>query len=406
MTETTNTRLLFDAYNIYYNKGIEALQNRQYAIAARNLYGASETLLKLAKDSTGELKATRTRRADEIYSLAEQVEKKSQEILNGYGKNMTGAKDDLAKLGINYDSSNKSSSSSSKGKGGNEDDTLSTFAPVSDTGVSLDDVAGLEEAKEEINQKVIEPNKHPEIFERFNKAKGGGILLYGVPGTGKTMLAQAIAHEIDAKFFSVRCSDILSKWVGDAEQNIRNLFAEAKKYPNSIIFFDEFEALGTKRDTYSTVMKRVVPELLTQIQGFEKNKNNLIVIAATNRPWDIDSAFLRPGRFDRRIYVPLPDEATREAMIRNKLRNVPVASDLNFEGIVEMTEGFNGADVTAFCEKLKDLAISREIRGGQKAEINNSDVQIASRIIFSSVQAEDLQKFAKYQESLNRGVDR
>lgn len=392
----TNTRLLFDAYNIYYNKGIEALQCRQYGIAARNLYNASETLLKLAKESTGELKSSRARRADEIFALAQQVEKKNVDVLSG-SKNLNGAKDDLAKLGVKLEDK-----TAPKGKS-NNDDTLSTFSPVSDTGVSMSDVAGLADAKEEIRQKVIEPNKHPEIFKRFNKAKGGGILLYGVPGTGKTMLAQAIAHEIDAKFFSVKCSDILSKWVGDAEQNIRNLFQEAKKYPNSIIFFDEFEAIAPKRDTYSTVMKRVVPELLTQIQGFEKNENNLIIIAATNRPWDIDSAFLRPGRFDRRIYVPLPDDEAREAMIRNKLRNVPTDDDLDYQNIVEITEGFNGADVTAFCEKLKDLAINRELNGEGQVVINNQDVYIASQTIFSSVQSEDLEKFAKYQDGLAKG---
>ena len=283
MSNNTNARLLYDAYNIYYSKGMEALQSKKYGIAARNLYTASETLLKLAKESQGELKNSRTRRADEIYQLAQQVEKKSQEV---YTSSTRGAKDDLAKLGITMDNGK----SSSKANKNSDDESLTAFEPVSDTGVSMSDVAGLEEAKEEIIHKVIEPNKHPEIFKKYKKSKGGGILLYGVPGTGKTMLAQAIAHEIDAKFFSVKCSDILSKWVGDAEHNIRNLFTEAKKYPNSIIFFDEFEAIAPKRDTYSTVMKRVVPELLAQIQGFEKNENNLIVIAATNRPWVLRSA--------------------------------------------------------------------------------------------------------------------
>lgn len=397
----TNTRLLYDAYNIYYNKGMDALKSKRYTVAARNLYSASETLLKLAKESESELKQTRLKRADEIYHLAEEIERKSQTVDM---PSQNGAKNDLAKFGINYDSNNTDNKASKSTKNNNNDESLTSFAPAGDTGVSMDDVAGLKEAKEEIIQKVIEPNKHPEIFRRFNKAKGGGILLYGVPGTGKTMLAQAIAHEIDAKFFSVKCSDILSKWVGDAEQNIRNLFQEAKKYPTSIIFFDEFEAIAPKRDTYSTVMKRVVPELLTQIQGFEKNDNNLIIIAATNRPWDIDSAFLRPGRFDRRIYVPLPDFEARQAIIENKLKNVPCDAYLDKDGIANMTEGFNGADVTAFCEKLKDLAISRELREGVRAEINNNDVVAASKVIFSSVSPEDLQKFAKYQDSLTNGL--
>ena len=395
----TNTRLLYDAYNIYYAKGMEALTNKKYSVAARNLYSASETLLKLAKESEGELKKIRGQRADEIYQLAQQVEKKSQEA---YITSSKGAKDDLAKLGVKYDDSD-SKNSKTNSKTANPDETLTMFEPVGDTGVSMADVAGLKEAKDEIVQKVIEPNRHPEIFKKYKKSKGGGILLYGVPGTGKTMLAQAIAHEIDAKFFSVKCSDILSKWVGDAEHNIRNLFNEAKKYPTSIIFFDEFEAIAPKRDTYSTVMKRVVPELLSQIQGFEKNDNNLIIIAATNRPWDIDSAFLRPGRFDRRIYVPLPDEEARTAIIKNKLGTVPCEPNLDFDAIVRVTEGFNGADVTSFCEKLKDLAISRELREDEDTAINNSDVFAASKMIFSSVSAEDLQKFAKYQESLAKG---
>ena len=391
-----NARLLYDAYCIYYQKGLDSLQAGKYSAASRNLYCASETLLKLAKISEGELKQTRLKRADEIYHLAEQTEKK---VYQSDMPSLSGAKDDLAKLGLDYN--NKPETKETKNKD-NEDDSLTMFAPVKDTGVSMNDVAGLKEAKEEIVQKVIEPNKHPEIFKRFNKSKGGGILLYGVPGTGKTMLAQAIAHEIDAKFFSVKCSDILSKWVGDAEHNIRNLFKEAKKYPNSIIFFDEFEAIAPKRDTYSTVMKRVVPELLTQIQGFEKNENNLIVIAATNRPWDIDSAFLRPGRFDRRIYVPLPDYEAREAIVKNKLKDIPCDESLDYETIVDTTEGFNGADVTAFCEKLKDLAIARELREQEPSSINNSDVYVASKLIHSSVQPEDLKKFADYQEKLNK----
>jgi len=351
-TTTTNARLLYDAYNIYYEKGMEAINKKNYTVAARNLYNASETLYKLAKESSGALKDSRTKRADEIYKIATEVEKRATTGSTGGSS----AKDDLSRLNIQY---KEPSAKNSKTK--NQDSELTSFDPVKDTGVSMDDVAGLKEAKQEITQKVIEPNNHPEIFQRFNKSKGGGILLYGVPGTGKTMLAQAIAHEIDAKFFTVKCSDILSKWVGDAEQNIRNLFIEARKYPTSIIFFDEFEAIAPKRDSYSTVMKRVVPELLAQIQGFEKNENNLIVIAATNRPWDIDTAFLRPGRFDRSIYVPLPDEEAREAIITNKLKSIPCDEYLDINRIVALTNGFNGADVSNFCEKLKDLAITREL---------------------------------------------
>lgn len=375
-----DTRILYDAYNIYYEQGVAALNKKNYQSASRNLYNASETLYKLAKVSEGALKEARIKRADEIYQIAKQVESKVSQ-----SRQVSSAKNDLSKF-------------KETGNANSEDQTLTSFAPSKDTGVSMSDVAGLEDAKQEIIQKVIEPNRHPEIFKRFNKSNGGGILLYGVPGTGKTMLAQAVAHEMDAAFFTVKCSDILSKWVGDAEQNIRNLFEEARKYPTAIIFFDEFEAIGTKRDTNSTIMKRVVPELLAQIQGFEKNENNLIIMAATNRPWDIDSAFLRPGRFDRSIYVPLPDKDARRAIINNKLQGVPCDNDLDIENIVEITDGFNGADVSNFCERLKDLAIRRELDTNQTTEIRNSDIEEARQVVVSSVHVDDLEKCAKYQE--------
>lgn len=378
MNNLKDNKLLYDSYNIYYEKGIDFVYKNNYFLAAKNLYYASMTLLKLAKNSESPLKERRFKRAQEIYEIAIECEKKA-----------------VSKSSVD---SQAKSSKTTKNNNLDEEEKLALFAPVIDTGVSLDDVAGLEDAKEEIKQKVIEPNKHPKIFERYNKGKGGGILLYGVPGTGKTMLAQAIAHELDGKFFTVKCSDVLSKWFGEAEQNIRKLFNEARKYSTSIIFFDEFEALATKRDTNSTVMKRIVPELLAQIQGFEKNKNNLIVIAATNRPMDIDTAFLRPGRFDRSIYVPLPDEKARKVIIRNKLKNVPCDDHLDYEHIVDITNGFNGADVTNFCEKLKDIAIARELKTGFNSCINNNDVDEVRKIVGSTVFEEDLKRCAAYKE--------
>jgi transitional endoplasmic reticulum ATPase len=254
--------------------------------------------------------------------------------------------------------------------------------------------------KNEINRLIIQPLKFPDLYKKFKKKMGGGVLLYGVPGTGKTMIAQAIATEINAVFYSIKCSDLVSKYVGDSEQNIKNLFLEARRHPVSIIFFDEFEALGTKRDSYSTVMKRIVPELLSQIQGFEKSKNLLLVIAASNRPWDIDSAFIRPGRFEVAIHVPLPDEAARRKIIELKLKDIPTTDNVNIDQMVKMTEGFNGADVAdAFCERLKDFAIQRTISSGNDSPITEEDVHNTAKIVKSSVQIQDLKKIAEYEQN-------
>jgi len=389
----SDSRLLFDAFSIYYEKGMEALDRSNYEVARRNINCAAETLYKLAKESNGILKEKRVKRADELAELAKRIENKQREayvIKNN-------ASNDAARLGI-VEAKPKSTNSKVK-----KDEDLTEFLPAEKTGVTFDDVAGLEEVKNEIKKQIIEPRLHPEIYKKFKKDKGGGILLYGVPGTGKTMIAQAIANEIDAKFFSIKCSDIASRFFGDSEQNIKNLFAEAKKYPCSIVFFDEFEALGTKRDTYSTVMKRVVPELLAQMQGFEKNDNTLLIIAATNRPWDIDPAFMRAGRIGTHIYVPLPDEDARRAIITKKLEDVPTVENIDMDRMIQVTNGFNGADVANFCNRLKDFAIDRSIQGGLESPINNDDIDATVQIVKSTVDPNDVKKIAEYEKA--QGLD-
>jgi SpoVK/Ycf46/Vps4 family AAA+-type ATPase len=388
-----NLQLLLDSFNIYYNQGMEALQASKLEIAKRNFFSASDTLLKLAKNSYGGIKAQRLKRAEEIFTLAQDIEKK---IIQSVTEKNTTALQDYQKFiqaqpNLNY-----------QGKGGDAD--LSKFFPVEKPNIKFDDVAGLQNVKDEINRTIIQPLKFPELYKKYKKKMGGGILLYGVPGTGKTMIAQAIATEINAVFYSIKCSDLVSKFVGDSEQNVRNLFIEARKHPVSIIFFDEFEALGTKRDSYSTVMKRLVPELLSQIQGFEKSKNLLLVIAASNRPWDIDTAFLRPGRFEVAIHVPLPDKVARKKIIETKLRDIPMNADVSIDEMVDLTEGFNGADVSdSFIERLKDFPIQRAIAENKESPITKEDVLKTAKIVKSSVHMSDLKKIAEYEQNQYRG---
>lgn len=255
---------------------------------------------------------------------------------------------------------------------------------------TFDDIAGLKNVKESVMYKVIYPRKHPELYNTFKKRTGGGILLYGLPGTGKTLIAEAIAHETGASFFSVKCSDLGSKWFGETEQNIRDIFESARACDNAVIFFDEIEAYATNRRD-DGAMERSVSEFLTQMQGIgtSEDKNRILVIGATNKPWKLDGAFLRPGRFDEKIYVPLPDKKARRKIIDLRLKDVPKENTIDCSYLSEITVGFNGADVDYLCEKAKEFALRRVIQGKDtneiltKADFDNAVASVKSSVLDS-----------------------
>ncbi len=256
----------------------------------------------------------------------------------------------------------------------------------------FDDIAGLEDAKKVFKEKVIMPFLHPEIYEKFGKKAGGGILLYGLPGTGKTMFAEAAANEIDALFIPIKCSDVKSKWYGESEKKVKDIFAKAKKAEKTIIFFDEFEAIGAKRTDSENANNDLVPQILAEMQGVgsSSNKTVIIVIAATNKPWAIDSAFMRPGRFDEKIYIPLPDFEARKKLFELQLSKLPIDNDLDFDYLAKITDGFNGADIKEVCEKLKMSAINDSLEKGEEQTIGMDDVKKIERTIKSSVSQEDI----------------
>ena len=268
--------------------------------------------------------------------------------------------------------------------------------------ISFDDIAGLDEAKEAFKEKVILPFEHPELFEKFGKKAGGGILLYGLPGTGKTMFAEATSKELNATFIPVKCSDIKSKWYGESEQNVKAIFAKAKRSKKAIIFFDEFEAIGAKRtDDGNNGNNDLVPEILAEMQGIGASecKSTIMVIAATNKPWAIDSAFLRPGRFDEKIYIPLPDFVARKKLFEIQLAKLPVADDLDYDYLANITDGFNGADIKEVCEKLKMSAIKDSIEKGKEQTIGMDDVARIEKTIKSSVSKEDIERLKEFEEN-------
>lgn len=266
--------------------------------------------------------------------------------------------------------------------------------------ITFDDIAGLEEAKNAFREKVVYAFEHKDLYEKYGKKVGGGLLLYGLPGTGKTMFAEAASNETASLFIPIKCSDIKSKWYGESEANVKKIFEKARKAKRAIIFFDEFEAIGAKRtDNSENGNNDLVPQILAEMQGVGTSNSTsvVMVIAATNKPWAIDSAFLRPGRFDEKIYIPLPDATARKKMFEIKLKTVP-HENLDFDYLAEITEGFNGADIGAFCDKLKMFAINKSIETGIECPITMDDVKRVQNMIKSSVSPEDIERLSEFKE--------
>ncbi len=268
--------------------------------------------------------------------------------------------------------------------------------------IKFSDIAGLEEAKQTIQERVVLPLKHKDIYEKYGKKVGGGVLLYGLPGTGKTMFAQAVATELNAKFFNIKCSDIMSKWYGESEQRIKKLFAEARKNEVSVVFFDEFDAIGKSRTENESNDITTVQEILAQMQGVEQSKNIMLVLAATNCPWNLDSALLRPGRFHEKIYIPLPDLPARTYMLNKNLGNIKKENNILFEEVAKRLEGFNGADVAEFCERIKMCLINKELTGDTNVSILQSDIDKTLQKVHSSVSDIDIETMENYRMAYER----
>jgi transitional endoplasmic reticulum ATPase len=229
--------------------------------------------------------------------------------------------------------------------------------------VNWTDVGGLTDVKQELQEAVEWPIKKPEAFTRVGIRPPKGILLFGPPGCGKTMLARAIATESEANFISIKGPELFSKWVGESEKGIREVFKKGRSAAPSIVFFDELDSVAPRRGTDagdSGASERVISQLLTEMDGIE-SLVNVVVIGASNRPDIIDPAILRPGRFDRLIYVPAPDHATRLQIIKIHTRNMPLAPDVDLDQITSQTGGYSGADVEAVCREAGLISLRRDI---------------------------------------------
>ena len=236
------------------------------------------------------------------------------------------------------------------------------------------DISGLEDVKEKIKLKVIEPLKNPKLFELFNKKFGGGIIMYGPPGCGKSFFAEATAGEAGVTYFNVKASDIKGRYVGETEKNISELFKLAKKNQPCVIFFDEFEALGRERGDAVGHDKSMVSHLLTEIDGLGNKDKQIMLIAATNEPWSIDLALRREGRFGKTIFIPPPDFEGRSGILKNKLNGKPVDPSFDFDLIVRCMENYSGADIMEVCEAAIEKVISRCLKDKKVYLITTNDL--------------------------------
>ena len=287
--------------------------------------------------------------------------------------------------------------------------------------VTWDDVGGLENVKRELQELVQYPVEHPDMFLKFGMSPSRGVLFYGPPGCGKTLMAKAIANECQANFISIKGPELLSMWFGESSANIRELFDKARAAAPCVLFFDEIDSIASARASNtgdSGAADQVVNQLLTEMDGMD-SKKNVFIIGATNRPDTIDPAIVRPGRLDQLIYIPLPDEKSRLAILKSCLRKAPISEAIDLEYLAKSTPGFSGADLTEICQRACKLAIREciefEIRKEKEnegsslmddddydpvKEISKDHFEEAMRFARRSVSDSDIRRYERFAESL------
>ena len=372
----------WDTFERYQQKGLDARRAGQWDSARIYLLEAARAMVELSKDAQGdELREARRATASKLLELARDCEK--------------------AKSENRRRPSERRSNDAERGRTGEAEGgpAADQWIVKEKPNLKFDDVAGLDGVKEDIRLKMVYPFDHPELAKKFGIRGGGGVLLYGPPGTGKTMLAKATAGEIEATFFRVSAAEMLSKWVGEAEQNVKKLFDAAQNEKRSVIFIDEIESLiPARRDEGSSVMQRVVPQILQGMEGFDNNKEvrAVMFMGATNVPWQLDPAVLRPGRFDEKVYIPLPDLPARRKMLDIYLSKRPLEEGLELDALANRLEGYSGADIRYICDRAATIPFLRSVATGQEGPITGEILSEAIEATPRSVTGEMLKRFDEW----------
>jgi len=372
---------LIESFEKHKAKGIARFRMGELEEAKYHFLKAAEYLLQLAKETEGPLREARMRQARELVDLAKNVRQKKQEIRQKVAER---------KAGLPAEAS---------AKAGAPDGVPSEWTLAEKPKMRFDDIAGLDDVKEQIRIKMIYPFTHPEKAKKYKVRTGGGILLYGPPGTGKTMIAKAVAGELDATFFAIAPSEILNKWVGESEKNIRKLFESARSCEKAILFIDEVESLVPRRRDSEAggVMQRVVPQILSELDGFDvREGQHLMFMGATNEPWNIDYAMLRPGRLDEKVYIGLPDLAARRKILELNLKEIPLGDDVDLDDMARRLEGYSGADIAYLCRKVAEQTFLESVQKSTERPLADADFESVLAKLKPSVSSMDLERFKKF----------
>ena len=335
-----------------YSKSAKELEDSGQPERARQLYLKAAKLYNDASASAPDNMDKNTQRdlAEHLFAKAQSLKGPSIEYSGAGAVNST-------------DNAGKDDSSLSR------DDIILKEIP----NIGFSDIGGLENVKEEIRKAIIYPFTHKDLYKMYGQNAGEGILLYGPPGCGKTIMAKAAAKECGAEFISVKTSSIVSKWVGASEKNIKQIFETARQCDKAIVFFDEIDSVAVRRSEAEDYAKRVVNELLAQMDGVDTADNDLLVLAATNEPWSIDPALRRPGRFSKMVFIPEPDLDARIAIFNLQLKNRPLDEAVDVKSLASMTSSYSGADLASICKEAADIPLGEALRGEKVRKISMKD---------------------------------